>query len=76
MLVKKKRENMRKIVTLGFWLKNLPLLEETNNVKHKMENMSKKEMDRIHHMTPSPERSKQRSLTYTGIAKAMAEQWG
>ena len=59
-----------------FWLQNLPLLEETNNVKHKMENMSKKEMDRIHHMTPSPERSKQRSLTYTGIAKAMAEQWG
>ena len=59
-----------------FWLKNLPLLEETNNVKSKMENMSKKEMDRIHHMTPSPERGKQRSITYTGIAKAMAEQWG
>ena len=55
-----------------FWLKNLPLLEETNNVKSKMENMSKREMDRIHHMTPSPERGKQRSLTYSGIAKAMA----
>ena len=41
-----------------------------------MEKMSKKEMDRIHHMTPSPDRGKKRSLTYTGIANAMAEQWG
>jgi hypothetical protein len=59
-----------------FWLKNLPLLEETNNVKHKMKNMSKKETDKIHHMSPGPERGKQRSITYTGIAEAMAEQWG
>ena len=31
---------------------------------------------RIHKMPPSPNRWKERSKTYPGIAKAMAEQWG
>lgn len=31
---------------------------------------------RIHRMPPSAERSILRSLTYTGIATAMAKQWG
>lgn len=30
----------------------------------------------VHHMSPGPERSKLRSITYQGIADAMAEQWG
>jgi len=30
---------------------------------------------RIHYMSPGPERSKLRSKTYLGIARAMAEQW-
>jgi len=31
--------------------------------------------DRVHKMTPSPDRWKDRSRTYTGIATAMANQW-
>lgn len=31
---------------------------------------------RVHRMPPSPGRWKERSRTYTGIAQAMAEQWG
>jgi site-specific DNA-cytosine methylase len=50
------------------WLKNLPLLIPTNIVDGRE--------NRIHRMAPSANRSKERSRTYTGIAKAMAEQWG
>jgi hypothetical protein len=31
---------------------------------------------RVHLMPPSPDRWKERSRTYQGIADAMAEQWG
>ena len=31
---------------------------------------------RIFKMPPSPDRTRLRSKTYTGIARAMAEQWG
>lgn len=57
------------------WLKNLPPLNETNNVKKKMENLPDKEKHRIHYMSPSKDRSKKRSLTFEGIAQAMAAQW-
>ena len=50
------------------WLKNLPKLTPTNIVDGRD--------DRIHKMPPSPDRWKLRSLTYQGIANAMAEQWG
>jgi hypothetical protein len=50
------------------WLKNLPLLRPTNIVDGREA--------RIHKMPPSPERGKLRSITYAGIAAAMAEQWG
>lgn len=49
------------------WLKNLPLLEPTNIVEGREA--------RIHKMPPSADRWKLRSKTYSGIAKAMAEQW-
>lgn len=49
------------------WLKNLPPLYPTNTVEGREA--------RIHKMTPSPERSQLRSKTFSGIAKAMAEQW-
>ena len=49
------------------WLKNLPLLEPTNIVEGREQ--------RIWKMAPSPERSKLRSKTFTGIARAMAQQW-
>lgn len=50
------------------WLKNLPRLQPTNIVDGRK--------DRIHKLPPSENRWKERSRTYEGIAKAMAEQWG
>ena len=50
------------------WLKNLPKLEPTNIVQGREA--------RIHKMAPSKDRSLKRSITYQGIATAMAEQWG
>jgi site-specific DNA-cytosine methylase len=50
------------------WLKNLPKLVPTNIVAGRD--------NRIHRLGPSPDRWKKRSVTYKGIAKAMADQWG
>lgn len=50
------------------WLKNLPLLKATNIVEGRV--------GRIWREVPSPERWKNRSRTFQGIANAMAEQWG
>lgn len=50
------------------WLKNLPKLMPTNIVQGRE--------NKVHHMAPSKDRWKNRSRTYEGIAKAMAEQWG
>ena len=58
------------------WLKGLPKLVGTDNVKDEMMKLSKKERERIHYLSPGPERAKLRSKTFPGIAKAMAEQWG
>ena len=52
----------------GLWLKNLPPLKPTNIV------LGRKA--RIHKMPPSKDRGKIRSITYQGIADAMAKQWG
>lgn len=50
------------------WLKGLPKLKPTNIVDGREA--------RIHKMPPSPDRWKERSRTYYGIAEAMAKQWG
>ncbi len=50
------------------WLKNLPLLIPTNIVDGREQ--------RIHKMPPSLNRGLLRSITYKGIAEAMADQWG
>lgn len=50
------------------WLKNLPLLVPTNIVEGREA--------RVHKMPPGPDRWKERSRTYRGIANAMAQQWG
>ena len=49
------------------WLKNLPKLKPTNIVNGREA--------RIHNMPPTKDRSKLRSITYFGIAKAMSNQW-
>ena len=58
------------------WLKGLPPLQPTNNVKAEMMKLSSAERQRIHYLPPSPDRWKIRSTTFQGIADAMAEQWG
>jgi hypothetical protein len=51
-----------------FWLVGLPKLRPTSIVEGRAE--------RVHRMPQSPARSAARSLTYPGIAAAMAAQWG
>lgn len=58
------------------WLKGLPKLVETNNVKAYMLSLPKKEQNRLHYLPPSPNRWKLRSKTFQGIAEAFATQWG
>ena len=52
----------------GLWIKGLSLLKPTNIVSGRE--------PRIHKLPPSKNRGKLRSITYKGIANAMAEQWG
>ena len=50
------------------WLKNLKKLTPTNIVPGRE--------PRVHRMRPSPDRWKERSRTFDGVAQAMAQQWG
>lgn len=56
------------------WLKGLPVLQDTDNVYDYMMTLPPKERAKIWWMGSN--HSKERSKTYPGIAKAMAEQWG
>ena len=56
------------------WLKGLPVLQETDNVYEYMMTLPEKERAKIWWMGSN--HAKERSKTYPGIAKAMAEQWG
>lgn len=58
------------------WLKNLPPLVPTNDVSAEMRALPARKRHRVHHASPGPDRWKNRSRTYQGIADAMAEQWG
>ncbi|HHA2417129.1 TPA: hypothetical protein ACOENW_003687 [Stenotrophomonas maltophilia] len=53
--------------TTCLWLINLPHLVPTNIVEGREE--------RVHRMAPGPNRWKERSRTFQGVADAMAEQW-
>lgn len=72
----------------GLWLKGLPRLEKDPNLfvaprivlcpatgkeKKRWANQTDSGQNRL---TPSDDRWKERSVTYSGIAKAMASQWG
>lgn len=58
------------------WLKNVPPLKPTKDVKKEMELLPKNIAQRIHYTSPGKDRWKIRSKTFQGIAEAMAEQWG
>jgi len=51
------------------WLKNLPLLRPTKFVPHRFQT-------RRFDFVTGPDRGKIRSVTFPGIAEAMADQWG
>lgn len=57
------------------WLKGLPKLMPTNNVKDEMMALPRNQRERLHFLPPSEDRWKIRSETYQGIADAMAAQW-
>lgn len=61
--------------TTCLWLKDLPKLRETDNVKTEMLLLPRRERERLHYLPPGPNRWKIRSKTFQGIADAMAEQW-
>jgi hypothetical protein len=58
------------------WLKNLPPLVPTDNVKEAMMALPDNQRQRLHYLPPSADRWKLRSTTFKGIAAAMADQWG
>ena len=60
----------------GLHLHNLPKLKETDNVYDEMMLLPKNQRERLHYLSPSPDRWKIRSTTYKGIAEALAEQYG
>ena len=58
------------------WLKGLRPLLPTTNLKDETWALPPAQRQRLHWLTPSPDRWKERSRTYQGIADAMAQQWG
>jgi len=60
----------------GLWLRGLPKLVATDDVKAATMALPARERGRIHYASPGPDRWKLRSVTYAGIAAAMADQWG
>ena len=62
------------------WLNNLPQLRPTKLVEGRLVNGKRRWANQTdsgqNRLGPSEDRWKQRSETYMGIAKAMAEQWG
>lgn len=68
----------------GLWLNNVNPLQtneglpifQPDSTKEAMLKQPKNVTQRLHYLPPSPDRWKERSRTYQGIANAMAEQWG
>lgn len=58
------------------WLKGLPPLKPISDLKAVTKALPLKDRQRMFYMSPSSERGKMRSITYHGVAWAMAEQWG
>jgi len=58
------------------WLRNLPKLKPTSDLKAETKALPDNERQRLHYLPPSPDRWRLRSTTFPGIAAAMADQWG
>lgn len=64
--------------TTCLWLKGLPALAPTNVVGKGERHVTKsgRSLPKWYNLPPSPDRWRERSRTFPGIAEAMAEQWG
>jgi hypothetical protein len=64
--------------TTCLWLKNLPLLQADKIVSKGERHVTKggNSLPKWYNLPPSPERSRIRSRTFPGFARAMADQWG
>lgn len=60
----------------GLLLDRLPHLKPSNDVYAQMMKLSISERERVFYMSPGPNRSRDRSESYSGILGAMANQWG
>jgi len=58
------------------WLSGLPRLKPTTDLKKETMALPPSKRGRLHWLPPSPDRWKLRSVTFQGIADAMANQWG
>lgn len=62
--------------TTCWWLKALPPLVPTDYCEARMAKLPDRERRRVFHMPPSADRGRERSRSFPGMARAMAEQWG
>ena len=53
-----------------------PKVLSSIDVKELMKSLPKNQQQRLHYLPPGPDRQRERSKTFQGIADAMAEQWG
>lgn len=60
----------------GLASRGLPKLVGTENVYDEMMKLPKHIRERIHYMSPGPDRGKERARFFSGFAEAMADQWG
>lgn len=60
----------------GLWLKNLPKLVPTKVAPPPKDKRERYKWQNVFTCSPGKDRSKKRSVTFQGIADAMADQWG
>jgi hypothetical protein len=61
----------------GLYLKNLPPLVPTNKLTPPAKGTAEhRAWSRVHRMPPGPDRAKERSRFFPGMADAMGDQWG
>ncbi len=61
----------------GWYLRGLPPLVETSRLPEPVNGSDEwKSWNRVHRMSPGPDRANARSRSYTGMMEAAADQWG
>ena len=57
----------------GLWLKGFPKLVPTNKID--ISTLTKKQLNKLYYLAPSPTRALERSKTPHGLAQAISQQW-